>query len=43
MDNTQRDAHVAEAPTERPEESQERAAATSVARMLANPRRVRRA
>jgi hypothetical protein len=42
MDNTQRDPHVAEAPNERLEETQERAVAGSVARMLANPRRVRR-
>ncbi len=43
MDDTQRDVRVDQAPTERQDESQERPAAASVARLLANPRRVRRA
>ncbi|MGY1590572.1 hypothetical protein ACI789_22370 [Geodermatophilus sp. SYSU D00965] len=46
MEDTQRDMHVAdETPTERQaDESQaQRASAVPVARLLANPRRVRRA
>ena len=45
MEDTQRDMHVAdETPTERQADEQaQRASAVPVARLLANPRRVRRA